>query len=146
MELARRVGSATGPWIVESVRRIVDAWGALGDGPERDIFFERVEALSRDVAAEVEAALTAFADSDVDAQATTPVSVLRVAVSAPTALLREIGVPPLRRDRFSEARFPEDIYGLMPSSLKEVDPSLGEVAVVWGAAKAMAHRRRHERR
>jgi hypothetical protein len=87
--------------------------------------------------------LSAFAHTDVDAQASTPLSVLRAAVAAPTAVLRDAGVPPVARDRFAEERFPDDTYGLVPASVAAVDPALTDVALRWGAAKAMAHRRRH---
>ena len=52
-------------------------------------------------------------------------------------------MPPVARDRFVSERFPDDPYGLTPASLQAVDPELGDAAIAWGAAKAMAHRRRH---
>jgi hypothetical protein len=128
---------------MESVKQVVDDWGGMPEGPEREAFFEQVDTLASQVARQVEAALAVLARSDVDAQATTPVSVMRAAAGAASALLEGAGVPPVRRDRFAQERFPEDLYGLVPSSLKEVDPSLSDIAVAWGAAKAMAHHRRH---
>ncbi len=58
-------------------------------------------------------------------------------------MLRASGVVPARRDRFAEEHFPDDPYGLVPASIAAVDPDLLDAAVRWGAAKAMAHRRRH---
>ena len=43
----------------------------------------------------------------------------------------------------AEESFPDDDYDLAPASLADVDPDLVELGVAWGAAKAMAHRRRH---
>ena len=81
--------------------------------------------------------------ADLDAQRSTPLAVVRAAVSYPTEVLRHARVPPVARDRFVSERFPHDPYGLTPASLAAMDPELGEPAIAWGAAKAMAHRRRH---
>jgi hypothetical protein len=87
--------------------------------------------------------LRALLEADIDAQATTPLSLLRQTVRYPTEVLRSAGVPPVRRDTFAESAFPGDDYDLAPASLAAVDPDLVELGLVWGAAKAMAHRRRH---
>jgi len=73
----------------------------------------------------------------------TPLQVLREAVRFPTAVLQAAGVPPVERDGFAEDRFPDDVYNLMPASFADVSPELGELALVWGAARAMEHRRAH---
>jgi hypothetical protein len=91
----------------------------------------------------VAAILRTLLETDIDAQATTPLSVLRHAVRYPTEVLRAAGVPPVRRDAFAESSFPDDDYDLAPASLADVDPDLVELGLAWGAAKAMAHRRRH---
>jgi hypothetical protein len=91
---------------------------------------------------EVAAGLKALLQTDIDAQTTTPLSLLRQAVRYPTEVLRAAGVPPVRRDAFAEARFPEDDYDLAPATLADVAPGLVELGLAWGAAKAMAHQRR----
>jgi hypothetical protein len=92
---------------------------------------------------EVAASLRALLQTDIDAQTTTPLSLLRQAVRYPTEVLRAAGVPSVRRDAFAESRFPEDDYDLAPATLADVAPDLVELGLAWGAAKAMAHRRRH---
>ena len=94
---------------------------------------------------EVAAQLRALVAADVDAQRTTPLAVVRAAVvrTRPRCSTRP-GVPPVPRDPFVSERFPDDPYGLTPASLAALDPELGELAIAWGAAKAMAHRRRHQ--
>jgi hypothetical protein len=59
-------------------------------------------------------------------------------------VLARAGVAPSKRDRFETERFPDDPYGLTPGSLEALDPALAEPALTWGAAKAFAHRRRHQ--
>ena len=58
-------------------------------------------------------------------------------------LLAAAGVPPVVRDEYDEAHFPGDVYGLTPRTFTDVDPSLRDVALVWGAAKARASMIRH---
>ena len=82
--------------------------------------------------------------TDVDEQRTTPLSLLRDAVREPTRLLQELGaVPPSSPDG---GRFPDDVYGLGPATWSDVDPSLHEPGLAWGAWKAMTvlTRRRDE--
>jgi hypothetical protein len=84
---------------------------------------------------------------DIDAQRTTPLAVVRdIAVPMVTAALVELGRPPLaetERDPFARERFPDDVYGLTPSSWADIDESLTEPGIAWGAAKAWVHRQRH---
>ena len=39
--------------------------------------------------------------------------------------------------------FPADVYGLSPASLADLSPDVVEAGIVWGAAKAFEHKRRH---
>jgi hypothetical protein len=80
---------------------------------------------------------------DVDEQRTNPLSLLRGAVAYPTAVLRHAGVVPAGRDRFAVERFPDDDYDLSPVSFADIDPSLVDLGIQWGAAKAYVHRTRH---
>jgi hypothetical protein len=85
----------------------------------------------------------------VDQQATGPLALLREAVRYPTAVLADAGVPPVVRDEFAVRAFPDDAYGLAPAAFADVDPSLHEPGLVWGAAKAhvvLARRRAEGRR
>ena len=125
-------------WVVRCVA------GALPlETPDRLEVLARAEAAGRAARDEVGRALRALLGADVDAQHSTPLSVVRAAVAYPTAVLEAAGVAPVARDRFAQERFPADVYGLTPASLTAVDPALAEPAITWGAAKAMAHRRRH---
>ena len=87
-------------------------------------------------AAETGPPLRGLLATDVDAQTSTPLSVLRSAVRFPTQVLTDGGVPAPQRDEFDASRFGEDIYGLIPASFADIDPELGPIGIAWGAAKA----------
>ncbi|HEX7167104.1 MAG TPA: hypothetical protein VF230_08995, partial [Acidimicrobiales bacterium] len=128
---------------------------ALGDAIERALpgWIERsIAKLGPGVDARpaVEAALAhvlprvrSLIAADVDEQHTTPLALLRDAVPFMTDALRAATVPPVDRDDFERDRFPDDDYGLTPASWADVDPSLVEPGIAWGAAKAWTHKRRH---
>ncbi|MHB8681700.1 MAG: hypothetical protein ACYDA2_06365 [Acidimicrobiales bacterium] len=137
--LAAVVVAAVPRWVSGAVATALAAAGRPTD-----------EALQHDAqdagtaaAARVGEELDALARADVDAQRTTPLEILRGAVVFPTEVLRRAGLAPVARDRFAEERFPDDPYGLMPASLAVLGAEAGEAALVWGAAKAAAHRSRH---
>lgn len=83
-------------------------------------------------------------EADIDEQTTTPLALLRGAVRFPTEVLRAAGAPPADRDDFARDRFPDDPYDLTPVSFGDIHESLVGPGIEWGAAKAWAHKRRHE--
>jgi hypothetical protein len=143
--LAEGIQRALGPWVVRSVIGIADAWqpglGRTLAGPAEDA--------GRAAAAEVGPEVRALLALDVDAQPTGPLAVLRSAVRFPTEVLAAAGVPGVVRDEFAERAFPDDVYGLAPAAFADLDPSLHDAGLVWGAAKAhvvLARRRAEGRR
>lgn len=137
--LADSIEAALPGWVVRSVDRIMVAWS--GTSSEEIAAASRV--LGERAAADIGPELRRLLATDIDEQWTTPLDLVRSAVRYPTALLAELGVPAVERDEFSVQRFPQDIYGLSPASLADVDPDLAEPGIVWGAAKAFEHKRRH---
>lgn len=137
--LANGIEAALPDWVVNCVEKVLLAWS--GSFPSGIAAASRVvgEKAASDVGREVRLLLAA----DIDEQWTTPLELVRSAVRYPTAVLAELGVPPAQRDEFSVQRFPRDVYGLSPASLADVSPTLGEAGIVWGAAKAFEHKRRH---
>jgi hypothetical protein len=145
--LGARLVEAVPGWVSREVDRILDAWASGDAGTALDRVTLRGETAdaARQAADDVAVRLAALLAADMDAQATTPLEIIRGAVSYPTAVLRRAGVPAVVRDDFDERRFPDDLYGLTPASLAAIDPALADPARAWGAAKAMAHRARHRR-
>jgi hypothetical protein len=126
-------------WVERSVDRVYRAW----QGPPPGAVTEAAGHAGAAAVAEVGPRLRALLAADVDDQTTTPLAIVRGAVRYPGEVLAGAGVPDVERDPVAEAMFPDDRYGLTPASFADVDPSLAELALTWGAAKAWVHRRRH---
>ncbi|HET6966195.1 MAG TPA: hypothetical protein VFH58_15570 [Acidimicrobiales bacterium] len=139
--LAEGIDQALPGWVVRCVERLLVAW--RGDVPAE--VRRAAEEAGQRARVEVGGAVQALLSADVDEQRSTPLALLRGAVRYPTAVLESAGVPPVQRDRFAEQAFPDDIYDLSPASLADVDLSLAETGLAWGAAKAFVHKRRHQR-
>jgi hypothetical protein len=133
------IDAALGPWVEACVVGIYRAWA--GDVP--DHIAAEARAAGEAARQEVVPRLRALMSTDIDDQRATPLALVRDAVRFATAVLASAGVPAVVRDDIDEQLFPDDHYGLMPATLAELDPSLVEVAITWGAAKAWLHRRRH---
>ena len=139
-DLVAAVDRAIGPWVERSVAGIMTAYRGEVPPDVRD----QARAAGEAARVDVVPALRALLARDVDEQWTSPLSVVRGAVRFPTAVLAAAGVPDVRRDEFHERAFPDDRYGLVPNSWRDIDPALHEPGLVWGAwkAKTVLDRRR----
>ncbi len=135
LALADAIDAALPKWVDRSVRR------RLSPLPPGVATLAK-EAGVRAVA-DVGAAVRELLLRDVDEQRGNPLAVLRRAVRYPTEVLRTAGAPIVERDKFSRERFPDDDYDLTPANWSDVDPTLLELGVTWGAAKAFVHKNRH---
>ena len=139
LALADGIEAVLDKWVARCVVELVTAWSGSVDPEVRAAAEEAGERCRVEVGAEVRTLLL----TDIDAQRGTPLAILRRAVSYPTEVLASAGVPHVVRDSFAERMFPDDVYGLAPASFSDVDPSLSELGITWGAAKAFEHKRRH---
>ena len=143
--LASTIEQLLAGWVVRSVVRLADAWRP-GLGVE---LAGAAEQAGRDALADVGPRVRELLATDVDHQRTGPLDVCRSAVRFPAAVLAAAGVPPVERDEFAQRVFPDDVYGLSPANFAEIDESLAEPGLVWGAAKAhvvLARRKAEGRR
>jgi hypothetical protein len=137
------VERAVPAWVRREVARLLIAWGRLDAESSEEVLRqaeEAGEAAARRVASEL-AALLALDPAE---QRATPLQIIRGAVAEPTAVLAAAGVPEVVRDEFDERFWPEDRYGLVPRTLRDVDPDLAAVHFAWGMGKAEVHRARHQ--
>jgi len=140
--LVAAIDAAVAAW---ATRCVIDRWAQwTGLRPTDAVEHAANEAGAR-ARAEVVPALDALLATDVDDQRTNPLSIIRASVRHPTEALRHLGVPGVVRDEHAERMFPDDDYDLAPASFADLDPSVHEPGLVWGAAKAhvvLARRRR----
>ena len=131
------------------VRRVVrERYVAARGGEIPSEVAEAAREAGEKVVHEVEGPLRSLLAQDVDDQRANPLAIVRRAVPLVTAVLRDAGVPPPERDAHAERLFPEDVYDLVPASFGDLDASVQEPGLVWGAAKAhvVLRRRRAEGR
>jgi hypothetical protein len=140
--LADAVDAAVPGWIDRSIRRVLAEQGIEVD----DALADRIDAASAEAGAEGTRRIRALLATDIDEQAGNPLAVLRSLVRHATGVLEAAGARPASRDEFAQRAFPADVYDLSPATFADVDPSLHEPGLVWGAAKAHVHlaRRRRE--
>jgi hypothetical protein len=135
------VGPAVPGWAMRRAEELLSAWGRLPAHRQREVVAAARtagEAAARRVAAEL-AALFAL---DPGQQGATPLEIIRTAVVEPTAVLAEAGMPDVVRDPFEERALPGDRFGLVPRTLRDLDPDLAAVHFAWGVAKAAVLRAR----
>jgi hypothetical protein len=128
--------------LLDTARRVVPGWlrevtvdAARRGGVEAAQIEPHIDIVVERASAELLERLDVLLGTDVDEQRTTPLSLLRESVRAPTQLLHELGaIPPTSPDA---DRFPDDVYRLGPATWSDVHPSLHEPGLTWGAWKAM---------
>lgn len=139
--LADAVLTALPGWVERGVLVRYEAWaGAAPPGAVVD----HARHAGLEAVTEVEPLLRTLLATDVDAQRTNPLAILRGAVRHPTAVLWAAGVPPVERDAQARALFPDDAYDLSPAAFADLHPSVHEPGLVWGAAKAHVVLRRRQ--
>ncbi len=139
--LADGVVQALPGWVERSVAERHAAWS----GSVPPAVAAAAHDAGRRAAADVGGRVRALLARDVDDQPTGPLALLRGAVRHPTDVLRAAGVPPRPRDEVARRLHPDDDYDLAPAAFADLDPSLHEPGITWGAAKAhvvLARRRR----
>jgi hypothetical protein len=138
-ELADGIVDALPGWVQRSVDRVHRAWS----GAPPPTVVDAARRAGDEAAAMIGGDVRRLLSRDIDEQVSTPLAVVRGAVRYPTSVLATAGVPPARRDAIDQAMFPDDIYGLTPANLGDLDPALADPGLRWGAAKAWLHRQRH---
>lgn len=143
--LADAVVAALPGWAERAVRGRYEAWRGGEATPE---VVEAARAAGRAAVRAVEGPLRALLDQDVDQQRSNPLAIVRRAVPTITAVLRDAGVPEVQRDEHAARLFPDDVYDVVPASFADLDATVHEPGLVWGAAKAhvVLRRRRAEGR
>lgn len=143
--LADAIDRALPVWLVRAVGERWRAW--TGEALPSEVRAE-AEAAAEQARAEIVPELRALLGTDVDEQRSNPLALIRRAVGPATDVLTGAGMPHVVRDAQAERIFPDDVYDLSPASFSDLDSSVHEPGIEWGAAKAhvvLARRRRAAR-
>ncbi len=135
-DLADGLERHLGPWL----RRLLAQ--RSGDAASSEALDATIEAITGPMLERVRTLLA----TDIDEQRANPLAIVRSGLGPATDLLVSLGVPAVDRDPFAGQAFPDDIYDLAPATFGDIDESLQEAGLMWGAAKAHVHlsRRRAE--
>jgi hypothetical protein len=139
--LIEGVRTALPAWAARSAEFLLSAWDGLDIDRHREVEAAAREAGER-AAGRVAAELRELLALDPADQRATPAEIIRSAVAEPTAVLAAAGMPDVVRDPFDERAWPEDRFGLVPRTLRDLDPDLAAVHFAWGIAKAAVLRAR----
>ncbi|HYH49975.1 MAG TPA: hypothetical protein VEG38_10565 [Acidimicrobiia bacterium] len=139
--LVAGLDAALPAWAARSADHLLSAWGGL-DPEQRQQVVAGARAAGEAAARRVAADLRDLLALDPSDQRATPLEVIRTAVVEPTAVLAEAGLPEVVRDEFDERAWPEDRYGLVPRTVRDLDPDMAAVHFAWGIAKAAVLRAR----
>ena len=142
--LVEGVPRALPAWAAQAADDLLTAWGGLSASRRKEVVEEARQAgmaAARRVAQELRDLLAL----DPAEQRATPLEIIRGAVAEPTAVLAAAGLPDVVRDPFEEQAWPDDRFGLVPKTLRDLDPDLAAVHFAWGVAKAAVLRARAER-
>ncbi|HEV7536729.1 MAG TPA: hypothetical protein VGP90_13905, partial [Acidimicrobiia bacterium] len=129
------------PWAERSADGLLAAWGRLEPDRRREVA-EKARAAGEAAAGRVAAELGELLALDPAEQRATPLEIIRTAVREPTAVLAAAGLPDVVRDPFDERAWPDDRFGLVPRTLRDLDADLAAVHFAWGVAKAAVLRAR----
>lgn len=122
-------------WVEQSTREIYQAW--KGEWPQE--IADQARRAGERCATEILPVLRELMESDIAAQQTNPMSILRRASQYPTYVLKRYDVPPVQRDDYLETAFPQDVYSLIPAAFSDFGQKCHELGIAWGAAKAYIH-------
>jgi hypothetical protein len=142
-QAAERLVACIEASIAEWVERAVEEVVTVSGGEISPALREAAVAAGREARRQIPRAVGEVVRRDPDEQRATPLQVLRGAARYPTDVLVSFAVPARRRDRDAEARFPADVYDLVPAAFADLGPDVGEAGLVWGAARARVHQARH---
>lgn len=128
-------------WAGRSAAFLLSAWGQLDPGRQQEVVEQARKAGER-AAERVATELADLLAVDPAEQRATPLEIIRSAVAEPTAVLAAAGMPDVVRDPFDERAWPDDRFGLVPRTLRDLDPDLAAIHFAWGIAKAAVLRAR----
>jgi hypothetical protein len=133
-----------GTALTDALERAIPVWLATAVTRHAAVDAATLARVGAEAASATVAEVRRLLELDIDDQTETPLTIVRrVAVPFATRVLRDAGVPPVRRDEFKARSFADDVYDLTPASWADIDESVQAPGIAWGAWKAMTYKARH---
>jgi hypothetical protein len=131
-DLYQAVIRAVPAWIVKQVAEIaslsIDETSKEFTSALADVAAHTLRVVSQD--------LFVLLATDVDAQQSNPLHVLRASISSATQLLQTFGATPARRDEYEVRAMPDDVFSIGPLTWRDLGEEVHEAGISWGAWKA----------
>jgi hypothetical protein len=131
-DLYQAVTRAIPHWITKQVAEIaslsIDETSKEFQSALADVAAHTLQVVSRD--------LLALLATDVDAQQSNPLHILRASTTSATQLLQTFGATPARRDEYEVRAMPDDVFSIGPLTWRDLGEEVHEAGISWGAWKA----------
>jgi hypothetical protein len=85
---------------------------------------------------EVSKNLFSLLATDVDAQQSNPLHILRTSTTSATQMLQGLRVPEVQRDEYEVRAMPDDVFAIGPLTWRDLGEDVHEAGISWGAWKA----------
>lgn len=131
-DLYQAVISAVPHWITTQVSEIA----SLSINETTQEFQAALADVAEQIHQVVSQDLFSLLATDVDAQQSNPLHVLRASTSFATHLLQKFGVAPARRDEYEVRAMPNDVFSIGPLTWRDLGEKVHEAGISWGAWKA----------
>ena len=131
-DLYQAVTRAIPYWITKQVSEIaslsIDETSKEFTSALTDVAEHTLHVISRD--------LLVLLATDVDAQQSNPLHVLRASTTSATQLLLAFGATPARRDEYEVRAMPDDVFSIGPLTWRDLGEEVHDAGISWGAWKA----------
>ena len=131
-DLYQAVISAVSAWITKQVSEIA----SLSINETSKEFTSALADVAEQTLHDVSRDLFSLLATDVDAQQSNPLHVLRASTSSATQLLQTFGATPARRDEYEVRAMPDDVFSIGPLTWRDLGEEVHDAGISWGAWKA----------
>ena len=131
-DLYQAVISAVPAWITKQVSEIA----SLSIDETSKEFTSALADVAEQVLHVVSTDLMVLLATDVDAQQSNPLHVLRASTASVTQLLQTVGATPARRDEYEVRAMPDDVFSIGPLTWRDLGEEVHDAGISWGAWKA----------
>jgi len=131
-DLYHAVISSVPGWITQQVSEIA----SLSIDETSKEFASALTDVAEQVLHVVSKELLTLLATDVDAQQSNPLHVLRASTSTATQLLQTFGATPARRDEYEVRAMPDDVFSIGPLTWRDLGEEVHDAGISWGAWKA----------